>query len=233
MITVQPIVYAEDVVDWHRVASGIGLRLDAEPDVVWAEADGDGILAIHRVDAGDALAGTVEACVLVDDVDAAAAALTSLGVAIERTMLDDIGPMLRVTSAEGVRLTITGGARPARDGLVVQPIWYQRDLDEPRRILEALGLRGTIASDAGTWIELAADGGGVVALHRSTSTVGVELAFATHDVDGCASGMRERGLHADVVDEAYDRTVRTPSPAGGELWINGPIDMHGYHRLDV
>lgn len=232
MTTVQPIAYTAHPDAWRRLASALALRDAVDDGDAWSEVDGDGILAIHRVDPADALAGTVELCLHVIDLDAAELAVAATGASVARTTLDDIGPILRVTSSEGVVVSVVGGARVARDGLVVQPIWYQRELDEPRRILEALGLRGSIASDAGGWIEFAAPGGGVVALHRS-ATAGVELGFATRDVDALAAALVAQGAAAVVVDEAYNRTVRVPRPEGGDLWINGPIDdMHGYHRLD-
>lgn len=147
--------------EWHRLAQTLGLRPAFPPNPQWSEFDGRGILAIHHAKASDDHAGRTDLHLLSDDLDGVEARLTGAGCRVGRTVLDDIGPMLTATATSGAKVTISGGARAADSGeLAVQPIWYQPDLAEPRRILETIGLRPRIASAAGTWLDFATDGGG-------------------------------------------------------------------------
>lgn len=114
----------------------------------------------------------------------------------------------------------------------MQPIWFQPGLDEPRRILEALGLRADVAADGGGWIELVADGGVVGLHHRDEPCIGLSF-LHRGDLDALAERLRAAGFDAAVIDEAFGRTVRLPGPDGGdEIWINGTQDdLYGYHRV--
>lgn len=228
MNAIQQILYAADTAAWHRLAEALGLVAPYPPEPAWAEFHGRGSLAVHAA-MPDHPAGSVDLHVLVDDLDEAERALA--GFDVSRGVMEGVGDMLTVTS--GIRLTVAEGSAPARDGaLAMQPIWFAPDLDEPRRILEALGLRPAIAADGGGWIELASDAGSV-GLHRGEAP-SVGLSFETPDVDALADRLREAGYEAGVVDEAFARTVRVPSPDGGpEVWINGEQDdLYGYHRAE-
>ncbi|MCW5952573.1 MAG: hypothetical protein KIT69_09970 [Propionibacteriaceae bacterium] len=235
MITVQPIRYTSHQSEWHRLVQVLGFRPAFPPNPQWSEFDGRGILAIHHAAADDDHAGRTDLHLLSDDLDGVEARLTGAGFDVNRTLLDDIGPMLTVAAVSGARITISGGARTADSGeLAVQPIWYQSDLDEPRRVLETIGLRPRIASDAGTWIDFAADGGGQAALHHADA-VRVELSLEyAGDLDALAKRLADAGLAASVIDEAYNRTLLVDTPDGDELWINGQLDdLYGYTRLDA
>ncbi|MFT3888878.1 MAG: hypothetical protein QM713_12035 [Arachnia sp.] len=233
MITVQLIHYSSHTRQWHALAQALGLTPPFAPGDDWAEFDGRGVLAIHHAD-GD-LVGRTDLHLLVDDLDATEARLRDAGLTVVRTTLDDVGPLLTVTAASGATISASGGARVADSGTVaVQPIWFQADLDEPRRILETLGLRARLASDSGGWVEFEADGGGSAALHAGdTPTIGLSLE-CTGDLDDLARRLTDAGFAATVVDEAYNRTLRVATPDGDELWINGAMDdLYGYTRLDA
>lgn len=236
--TVQAIRYTADTDRWHALAAALGLRAAFPPVEAWSEFDGDGMLAVHA--SHDGSAARTDLHLLVDDLDAAAAALTSVGAVIERTELADVGPILIVRAASGVTLTVSAQTRalvePTDDPVMtVQPIWYDTDSGPVAAILSALGLRPTIASDSGTWIEFRSHGArsGSVAFHAA-ETAGVTLALATDgDLETLVSRLVEAGFEASIVDEAYNRTLRVVTPDGDELWVAGPYDdLYGYRRLD-
>ena len=233
MITVQPIRYTPHQAAWHHLAETLGFRPAFPPDQQWSEFDGRGILAIHHASAGDDHAGRSDLHLLSDDLDDLETRLTHASFAPTRTVLDDIGPMLTVTATSGATITISGGARLADTGaLAVQPIWYQPDLSEPRRILEAIGLRPRIASDSGTWIDFTADGGGLAALHQhAEAKIDISLEYAA-DLDALAERLTGAGFTASIIDEAYNRTLLVDTPDGDQLWINQAMDdLYGYRRL--
>ncbi|WP_110590501.1 VOC family protein [Microbacterium suaedae] len=227
MTSIQQILYARDASAWHAAAGALGLEAPHPPAPEWGEFHGRGSLAIHPETPGHP-AGSVDLHLLVDDLDEAERALASFGV--ERTTMAGVGEMLTVS--HGVEITVSIGSAANRDGaLAVQPIWFTPEIETPRRILEALGLRPTIASDRGGWIELEADGGGLVGLHRGDEPR-VGLSFLWADVEGLAERLRAAGYDAAVVGEAFGRSVRFPNPDGGdEVWINGTQDdLYGYRR---
>lgn len=232
MNTVQAIHYTTQPERWHALAEAIGLAPHGVPQHMWSEFDGDGIHAVHAVETGDAAADTTELHLLVDDLDAVERALGAAGIPNERTVLDDIGPLLTATSASGVRVSATQPLRRAADGTVVQPIWYDTDVATVRPVLTAFGLVETIAADSGTWIEFRAPGGGSIAFHRG-DTAGVVLGMSsTGDLDALTERLATVGFDADVHDEAYNRTALVTTPEGWRLWINGAYeDMYGYRRV--
>ncbi len=235
MITVQPIRYTPHQGEWHHLAQVLGFQPAFPPNPQWSEFDGRGILAVHHATAGDHHAGRTDLHLLSDSLDGVEARLDGAGFRVDRTLLDDIGPMLTVIVTSGARITVSGGARTADSGeLAVQPIWYQPDLDEPRRVLEAIGLRPRIASDHGTWIDFTADGGGLAALHRADA-VRFELSLEyAGDLDALAARLSRAGFNPSVIDEAYNRTLLVDIPDGDRLWVNGrQDDLYGYTRLDT
>ncbi|WP_156760515.1 hypothetical protein [Microbacterium karelineae] len=227
MTAIQQILYARDTSAWHAAAGALGLEAPYPPAPEWGEFHGRGSLAIHSETPGH-LAGSVDLHLLVDDLDAAERVLAPFGAS--RSTMAGVGEMLTVS--HGVEITVSAGSAANRDGaLAVQPIWFAPDVEAPRRILEALGLRPTIASDRGGWIELEADGGGLVGLHHGDEPR-IGLSFLAADLDGLVEHLRDAGYDAAVVDEAFGRSVRFPNPDGGdEVRINGPQDdLYGYHR---
>lgn len=232
---VQQIVYTEQPERWHALAQALGFTPPYPPTREWAEFDGGGSLAVHHA-LPEHPAGTVDLHLLVDDLAAAASSLAPFGATSEE--MEGVGPLLRVTSPEGVALTVSAGARATQADVVVQPIWFADDLAAPRRILESLGFTAGVVGDAGGWVELEASGGGMVALHAlatadTADAPGHGLSFlARGDLDALADSVRRAGFDADVIDEAYGRTVRVADPDGGPaVWINGEQDdLYGYHR---
>ncbi|BDZ37965.1 hypothetical protein [Microbacterium suwonense] len=225
MTTVQQIVYARHPERWHALAVALGLVSPHPPEPGWAEFDGGGILAIHREN-DDHSDGTVDLHLLVDDLDAAEAALDDRDVT--RTVMEGVGEMLLVRAASGIEISVSEGTRTTSGQVAVQPIWFQEDVVEARSILEAVGLRADIVADRGGWVELRGGGGGSVGVHGA-SEPSIGLGFLAHgDLDALAMQLTDAGFEASVVDEAYARTVRVADP---EVWINGiQADLYGYHR---
>ncbi|MDQ0641866.1 VOC family protein [Microbacterium murale] len=227
-VTVQQIVYTEQPERWWALAETLGFSAAYAPTPDWGEFHADGVLAVHGATA-EHRAGAVDIHLVVDDLDAAASALSSFEVT--RADMEGVGEVLTVHTTSGVAITVSEGmVAAARGDIAVQPIWFQDDLVEPRSILAALGLRGGIAADGGGWVELLSDGGSI-GLHKGGPRVGLSFE-ARGDLDALASRLRDAGFEASVVDEAFTRTVRIADPDGGEeVWINGvQDDLHGYHR---
>lgn len=230
-VTVQQILFTTETAYWHRLAAALSLKPPFAPEPGWAEFDGDGILAFHGATPAHP-SGSVSLHLLVDDLDAAQAALA--GFDVERGALEGVGAILTVRAASGVVVTVSGGRRDARSGdLAVQPVWFQPDIDEASRILQALGMEPRVVAERGGWVELAADGGGLVGLH-SGDEPHLELSFLTSgDLDALVTRLRDAGFDAAIIDEAYARTIRVAHPGGGEeLQINGvQDDLYGYRRV--
>lgn len=226
MTAVQQIQYADDTAAWHGLAQVLGFAAPYPPTPGWAEFHGRGSFAVHA--ASEALpAGRVDLQLLVDDLDVAERALADFDVS--RETMAGVGEILFVSC--GITVGVSEGSVPAREGApLVQPIWFATDLDDPRRILEALGLRAFISADRGGWTELVSDAGNVGLHHAGAPSVG--LSFVADDLDALAERLRAAGYDATVVDEAFGRTVRLPSPDGGdEVWINEPQrDLYGYYQ---
>lgn len=235
MITVQPIRFTSRPEEWHRFAQALGLAPAFAPAPEWSEFDGGGVLAVHGVALDSPDDGRTGFHLCADDLDGVEARLRDLGVDVVRSAPADVGPLLTVTASSGARITVSGGARRADQGpLSVLPIWYQDDLAEPRRVLEAVGLRPRIASNSASWTDFTADGGGLAAVHRDDG-VHIELAWeCSGDLDAFAAQLTDAGVPAVIIDEAYSRSVRVVSPDGDELWINATQDdLYGFTRLDA
>ena len=230
MITVQPIHYTSDPDDWRRFAETIGFRAAFPPAASWSEFDAGGILAIHQVLAGDPLDGTTEVHLLVSDLDPVEEAAIAAGATVDATTLENVGRMLTVTLSE-LRVTVSNGSRSTSGDPSVLPIHYVRDLAEPDRLYRALGLHPRIAAVDGVWADYEGDGGGLAALHHGEPQIELSFEYAG-DLDALASRLDAAGYAAEIVDEAYNRTLRVSGPGGRELWINGAQhDLYGYRLL--
>jgi hypothetical protein len=228
MSVIQQIVYTEHRQKWWMLAEALGFVAPFSPTLEWAEFHADGVLAVHQATT-DRPAGSVDLHVIVADLGAAASAL--VGFDVTRTAMQGVGEILVVGAASGVTISVAAGAVQQGAGeIAVQPIWFQENIEEPRAILEALGLRGAVAADRGGWVEMVA-GGGSVGLHTGEPRIGLSFE-ARGDLDALVSRVQDAGFAASVVDEAFARTVRVAEPDGGdEVWINGvQDDLHGYHR---
>jgi hypothetical protein len=230
MITVQPIHNTSDPDDWHRFAETIGFRAAFPPAASWSEFDAGGILAIHQVLADDPLDGTTDVHLLVTDLDSVEGAAIAAGATVDATTLENVGRMLTVTSGE-LRLTVSSGSRSTSGDPSVLPIHYVRDLAEPDRLYRALGLHPRIAAVDGVWADYEGDGGGLAALHHGEPHTELSFEYAG-DLDDLAFRLDAAGYAAEIVDEAYNRTLRVTGPGGRELWINGvQHDLYGYRLL--
>lgn len=238
MTVVQQIVYTEHPTDWWKLAETLGFVAPFPPSPGWSEFHSDGVLAVHGATSEHRPAMT-DIHLIVADVGVAASSLS--GFAATQVSMEGVGEILVVRAASGISISVSEGAVQGGAGdISVQPIWFQRDLAEPRAILEALGFRAGIAADRGGWVEMLSDGGSV-GLHVADPNVAdpdareprLGLSFeARGDLDALASRLQDAGFAASVVDEAFTRTVRVADPDGGdEIWINGvQDDLHGYHR---
>ncbi|WP_144710683.1 hypothetical protein [Curtobacterium pusillum] len=232
-ITVQQIQYTTDPPAWHALARALGLEPLDGGDDVWSEFAGDGILAVHRVDAP--ADERTELTLLTDGpeaLDALERALVGAGATLRRTILDDIGPLLVVDGPLPMTATVSASAAASGPSpITVMPIWYGSDLTAQAAVAEAVGLRRRLASDSGVWIDFTAVGGGAVALHRADQR-GVELSFEySGDLDDLATRLRAAGYEPRILDEAYNRTLRVARPDGPDLWVNGvQQDLYGYTR---
>ena len=213
MITVQPIHYTSDPDGWHRFAETIGFRAAFPTVRAWSELDAGGILAIHEISAGDPLDGTTDLHLLVSDLDAVHDAVKDAGAQVAETILENAGKMLTITVGD-VRVTVSGGPRSTSGDPSVLPIHYVRDLAEADRLYRALGLRPRIA-----------------AVHHGEPQIELSFEYAG-DLDALTSRLDAAGYAAEIVDEAYNRTLRVSGPGGRELWINGvQHDLYGYRLL--
>lgn len=229
MTVVQQVIYTEWPERWWQLAATLGFVAPFPPSVDWGEFHPH-ISAVHTA-TPEHPAGTVDIHLIVEDLDAAASALSRFDA--QPVIMDGVGDMLVVRAESGISVSVSEGAAQRGIGAIaVQPVWFQADLSEPRAILEALGFRAGIAADRGGWAEMLCDGGSV-GLHEGEPRIG--LSFEAHgDLDVLASRLQDAGFAASVVDEAFARTIRIADPDGGdEIWVNGvQEDLHGYHRED-
>lgn len=227
MTVVQQILYTANPERWWALAEALGFSVPFAPSHAWGEFHADGVLAVHHATEEHAPA-RVDLHLLVEDLDAAASALSAFGVA--RSTMDGVGELLTVRASSGQAVTVSEGVGERAGDISVQPIWFQEDLAEPKTILTALGLRPCIVADRGGWIEMRAEAG-AVGLHTGTPHIGLSFE-ARGDLDALAQRVRDAGFDAAVIDEAFARTLRISDPDGGaEIWVNGvQDDLHGYHR---
>ena len=67
-----------------------------------------------------------------------------------------------------------------------------------------------------------------VALHHGDPYTELSFEYAG-DLDALAFRLDAAGYAAEIVDEAYNRTLRVTGPARVDLWINGvQRDLYGY-----
>lgn len=227
MTVVQQILYTEHPERWWALAEALGFWAPFAPSREWGEFHADGVLAVHHP-TDEHRPGQADIHLLVEDLDAAASALSAFDVS--RRTMDGVGEMLMVRATSGLAVTVSMGTGGVSGAIAVQPIWFADDLTETRAILEALSLRAGIAADRGGWVELRADGGSI-GLHSGSARIGLSFE-ARGDLDTLTRRLQDAGFDAAVVDEAFARTIRIPDPDGGdEIWINGvQDDLHGYHR---
>ncbi|PFG30117.1 hypothetical protein [Paramicrobacterium agarici] len=239
MTSIQVIQFTQHPRDWHVLAEGLGLSAHGEKNDAWSEFDGDGMLAVHGVDANDSLSGTAEIWMLVDDVaalDALESRMVSESIAVARGEMEGVGATLEIAVDDvAVMHAVVGTARPPHGDVTLLPLIFTANVESASHVLAALGLTLRITSDGGGWAVFDAAGGGSVALHDlgTASTPVTERAGLSFehrgDLDAIAEHLAASGIESVVVDEAYNRTLRAATPEGPDLWVNGAqSDLYGY-----
>jgi len=122
----------------------------------------------------------------------------------------------------------------------VRPVRFTDDVAAMRRFLEALGLRPRIASDNGGWVDFLTKDGGGAALHdAATATSGyrageTSLSFESEEpLEVVRDRLHAAGFaDADIVDEAYGRTLVVTDPDGVRVSVDEvQEDLYGYHQV--
>lgn len=234
MISIQAVYFTSRTQEWHRFAEALGLHPWLPLDIEWSEFDGDGALAIHHADSAGPPAGTTKLQLIVDRLDEIETNWRAANIAVERSTPGGVGEVLIAGSTSGAEVSSMAATRcrTPRGSLSVMPIVYQFDQNEPERILKAAGLKVRIRSTNGIWADLQADGGGLVGLHTGSPQIELSFEYAGN-LEELAASINDAGYDADVIDEAYNRTLVVNTPDEWTLRINGAQDdFHGYTRGD-
>lgn len=236
MITVRPIYYTHHLAQWQALASALGLKKLSGPEEADAEFGGDGHLALRGVEPGSAREASVELGFFTDRLTECESHLTAMGYEVETTHhIEGTGTTLSLVDSP-VAITITQKmTRHSAGRLSMCPIFYTDDFAPLSNVFTALGLQLRIASNRGVWTDFAAFGGGLVALHQPGGTSHrIELAMEYHEqLEELAERLQQAGFAPAIVDEAYNRTLRVPTPDGWTMSVNGVMeDMYGFHRFN-
>lgn len=234
MSTVQPTYFTARPAEWSRLLTTLGFVTSGTADDACTEYAVDGLLRVCGVDADDRRCASTELNLLVSDLSRVEQHARGRHISAARETLQGVDARLVVTAASGQTISVMNGDAARRSGesaMAVMPIWYQDDLEEPLRIVEAFGLQRRLSSLDGTWIDLTATGGGLVGLHSGRET-GISLSCEYRgDLEELAERLAAEGITASIIDEAYNRTMLVATPDGWDLWINGVIDdLYGYRR---
>jgi len=239
-LVVRPVVFTTAPHAWLAITTALGGRSLVDDSDWHVVALASGRLAVHTVPTGDPLDGAQVLGFEHADLDTVAAAV---GVPVDT---DDDGPGVTVTGSDGLRFRVDRATPDAfaDDGAPgertsVLPLWYSPDVPAAAATLERLGLRRRIASDVGTWVDLVAPGGGLVAAHGA-ARASVQISFEHPDVHVLRDRLEAAGIAATVVDENYGFSLRIPNPDAGiapavppgtEIWVNQTqTDLYGYTR---
>jgi len=115
---------------------------------------------------------------------------------------------------------------------------YTDDIPQMQAFLTALGLRGDLASAAGSYVQLDADAG-AAALHTAAGADGPRRTGDTDisfESDELLEDVRDRLVAAGfgdavVLDESFGRSLRVTDPDGVPVQVNASMtDLHGYTR---
>ncbi|QPZ37941.1 hypothetical protein [Paramicrobacterium chengjingii] len=239
MTTIQVIQFTQHPHPWHALAEALGLTANGEKNDAWTEFDGDGMLALHAVDASDPRVGTAEVWMLVDDDDALAdleTQLSAAGIAVIRGAMEGVGATLEIAlDPHSTIHAVVGHARAPRGDTAILPLFFTPNVPASTNVATTLELKPRTSSDAGTWADLTAPGGGILALHAEhaaqtpdASPVSLSLEYRGN-LDALAERLTDANFENSVVDEAYNRTLILSTPDGNELWVNGAqTDLYGY-----
>jgi hypothetical protein len=123
--------------------------------------------------------------------------------------------------------------------IVVRPVRFTNDVPAMQAFLELLGLQVRISFDRPGWVDLAGSAG-LVALHavENSATGGLpgetRLSFEADDAEVTSASLRDQGIEATVVDEAYGRVLELTDTLGAPVMIDeAQHDLYGYTRHAV
>ncbi|MCG7429750.1 hypothetical protein [Dermacoccus nishinomiyaensis] len=233
-VAVRQIVFTGYVERWSDLARALGGDpVVTSPEYAEFEMSGGGLLGVHAA-SDEAPTGSCALQVVVADLDAARGALAAVGVG--GTMVTgDFGRVLDVhRGPAGPDVAVVEGrvpTGPRRPGaLMVTPLSLVGEIDTTVTAFEALGLHPVLRSDAGTFVEMVAAGGGEVLVHEGEG--GAALSFQIDALDDLERLCREAGVEVEIVDETYGRTALISAPDGPRVWVNErQRDFYGYERL--
>ena len=125
--------------------------------------------------------------------------------------------------------------------VILRPVRFTDDVAGVRAFFEQQGLAARVVADGGGWVDLAAGGGGMLALHDAASSSTEQpsgrttLSAECQDAEALAERLHEAGFDdATVYDEGYGRVLVVTDPDGGQVQVDErQDDLHGYQRLDV
>lgn len=258
LVVVRPIVFTTAPQAWLELLHALG----AEPLVTadgWRVLRTDaGRVAVHATAADDPLAGVTRLGFETPDLDAfLAARAEGIRAAGAHVSLEQAGhgPTVAIRAADGLELFVDpltpdphAGASPmpaipapasgdsAQRSPTIEPIWYTPQVGHARAVLEAIGLRPHILSEAGRWVQLLGEAG-QQAVHIGDDT-GTVMAFEHPDIEVLQGLLRTAGVEADLIDENYGRSLRLPHPElpdlDARLWVNEvQRDLYGYRKLSA
>lgn len=230
---VRQIVFTHDAPEWGRIMSALGAQTIVEsPEYDEFVLPGGGLLGVHEA-SSESPVGTCALQIVVPDLDDAREALHGLGVQGVESR-EDFGRILDVGQGPlGPDVTLVEGAGPdvarAPGELMATPLSLVRDVEASVRLFEVLALDAVLRSNAGTYVEMTASGGGEVLVHDGSG--GAALSFQVDDLVELERRCEAAGLRVDVVDEAYGRTALVEGP-DGQIWVNErQRDFYGYEPL--
>lgn len=230
------ILFTSDVQATGRTFVALGAReLSDYGDYAEYALPGGGILGAHVAGEGNPV-GSAHAQIVVSAFDEVIDRLRQSGVAVSITT-ENFG---RVASVEGgpgglnVEITddVPGGdvLSASSAELQAQPLIRVPDVLAAAEVIRAIGLRETVRSDRGRTAEFEADSGSFL-LHIGEP--GAEFSMQVGDADALAARAEAAGIPAEIIDEAYGRTIFITDPGAGRLWINETqTDLNGYTRVD-
>lgn len=257
-LVVRPVVFTTTPQAWLELLRALGAEQLVTADGWWVLRTDNGRVAVHTATAGDPLAGVTRLGFETPDLDAFLAAragdIRGAGAHVSLEQAGH-GPTVAIRAADDMELFIdpltpdphaggpraTGQLEPARQesaqqSPAIEPIWYTPQVDHARAVLEAIGLRTHIISEAGRWVQLLGESG-QQAVHIADDT-GTVMAFEHPDVEELQRLLSSAGIAADLIDENYGRSLRLPHPElpdlDARLWVNEvQRDLYGYRKLSA
>lgn len=212
MLRVRPIVFTPNFKAFSELFTALGLDLVEDAPGWQVFAADSGRVAVHVADA-PSIGFSFE----VGSVEEFARRTVESGT--DAVVIDTAdGRAARITAPDGrtflaYEASLERAAPPA-EGLAVMPTWYTINVADGEKLFRAIGARKRSSAGDGSWVDLTAKNGGLVAVRRADMN-GSELAF---EFAGEIATLQERvaGL---LTDENQVRSLRLPNPDGGEIRV--------------